>query len=84
MRFRAIYFAACDLELTTGFFTEGLSAPVVALLFDLAAAPECLAGACFTGGAALLFRSAGAADFASAPFGNAVIRACVVDGELAA
>jgi len=83
MRFCAIYFAACDLEWARGFFTEGFSAPVVPLLFDLVAASEWLAGACFTVGATLLFRSAGAADFAPAPFGGAVVRACVVDVDLA-
>jgi hypothetical protein len=53
MRFCAIYFFACDLEWTADFFLEDFSAPVVPLLFDLAAAPECLAGACFADGVAL-------------------------------
>ena len=79
MRFCAIYFAARDLEWTTGFFTEGFTAPVVPLLFDLAAAPERLAGVCFADGATLFFRAAGAAGFAVAPFDGAVMRACVVD-----
>jgi hypothetical protein len=79
MRFGAIYFAACDLEWTTGFFTEGFPAPVVPLLFDLAAVPERLAGVCFADGASLFFRAEGAVDFMAAPFGGAVERACMVD-----
>ena len=81
MRFRAIYFVACDLEWVAGFFTEGFLAPEFPLLFELAAAPVCLAGACFADGATLLLRAPVAGDSAVAPFVGAVLRARVVDCE---